>query len=166
MPDDARPVLSNISRARLQEVHPELARRIELMAEELASENIPIEVDTALRSAAQQDALYAIGRSLPGKEVTNAQGFQSNHVIGCAVDVSPQDDAGRPDWNASHPAWQRIVALAPQYGLRDGKSWHDLPHLELIEIPTEPTAAIQQLCHDEGVQAVWEELAIPTFGHS
>jgi peptidoglycan L-alanyl-D-glutamate endopeptidase CwlK len=165
MTDSTRPVLSNISRARLDEVHPELARRIETLADALAAEGIPIEVDTALRTAAGQDELFGQGRTLPGKKVTNARGYQSNHVIGCAVDVSPDDTVtGRPDWDAAHPAWQRIVALAPSFGLRDGKSWHDLPHLELAEIPTEPTEQIQQLCKSEGVEAVWEHLQVPTFG--
>jgi peptidoglycan L-alanyl-D-glutamate endopeptidase CwlK len=164
MTDNTKPTLSDLSRTRLAEIHPELARRVEMLADALATENIPIEVDTALRTAAQQDEIYAEGRTMPGKIVTHAQGYESNHVIGCAVDIAPDDPSNRPDWNADHPAWQRIVALAPTYGLRDGKSWHDLPHLELIEIPTEPTAAIQQLCRDEGVQAVWEVLAIPTFG--
>lgn len=158
-------MLSNLSNARLGEVHPELARRVRNLADALAAEGIPIEIDTALRTAAQQDALYAEGRTAPGREVTNAKGYESNHVIGCAVDVSPDDSVtGRPDWNASHPAWQRIVALAPQYGLRDGKSWHDLPHLELVDIPTEPTKEAQECCQLNGVTAVWALLDVPTFG--
>lgn len=166
MPDYTRPpALSSISLARLAEVHPELARRVELLANALMDEYLPIEVDTALRTAAQQHEIWRQGRELPGKEVTHADYYQSNHVIGCAVDVAPDDViTDRPDWNAGHPSWQRIVELAGKFGLRDGKSWHDLPHLELIEIPTEPTAEIQQLCRDEGVSAVWEELAIPKFG--
>lgn len=159
-------MLSNISLARLAEVHPELARRVSNLANALVAENIPIEVDTGLRTAAQQHQIWKQGREIPGKEITYADYFQSNHVIGCAVDVAPEDPNRRPDWNADHPAWQRIVALAPQYGLRDGKSWHDLPHLELIEISTEPTPEIQQICRDEGVSAVWEQLQIPVFGGS
>jgi peptidoglycan L-alanyl-D-glutamate endopeptidase CwlK len=165
MSDEGKTTLSDISRQRLAEVHPELRRRVENLADALIAEGIPIEVDTALRTAAQQDAIFAEGRTEPGKKVTNARGYQSNHVIGCAVDIAPDDTfTKRADWNPAHLDWQRIVALAPQYGLRDGKSWHDLPHLELIEIPTEPTQAIQELCRTEGVSAVWMELAIPTFG--
>lgn len=157
-------LFSTNSKALLAGVHPELARRVESLADALWEESILIQVDAGIRTAAEQDALWATGHTLPGKPVTNAKGFQSNHVIGCAVDVFPETvDTDAPDWNASHPSWQRIVALAPQYGLRDGKSWHDLPHLELIEIPTEPTAAIQELCQNEGVLTVWGALAIPTF---
>lgn len=157
-------MLSNLSLVRLNTSHPELVRRIMNLNGALEAENIVIEIDTALRTAAQQDELYAEGRTIPGKIVTHAQGYQSNHVIGCAVDVAPNDSVThRPDWNAAHPSWQRIVALAPTFGLRDGKSWHDLPHLELQEIPTEPTEKIQTLCRTDGVQAVWDELAIPEF---
>jgi D-alanyl-D-alanine carboxypeptidase len=162
MPDDTRETLSEASRTRLAEVHPELARRVVSLAEALALEGIHIEVDAGIRTAERQHAIWMQGRDLPGKIVTRADYYQSNHVIGCAVDVAPDDSiTSQPDWNASHPAWQRIVALVGNYGLRDGKSWHDLPHLELIEIPTEPAPEIQQLCSQEGIHAVWEELSIP-----
>ncbi len=157
-------MLSNLSIERLRQVHPELARRINNLVDALESEGIIIEIDAALRTAAQQDGIWAIGRTIPGVIVTHARGYQSNHVIGCAVDVFPVDPIlNRADWNAAHPSWQRIVALAPKFGLRDGKSWHDLPHLELAEIPTEPTPEIQELCRTGGVQAVWDELAIDEF---
>lgn len=157
-------MLSNISLARLQNVHPELARRVTKLADALWIVGIQIEVDTALRTAEEQDELFARGRTSPGKEVTNARGYQSNHVIGCAVDVSPEDSVTHlPDWNASHPGWQKIVSVGATYGLRDGKSWHDLPHLELVEVPTEPTEAVQQICKVDGVQAVWDHLNIPTW---
>jgi peptidoglycan LD-endopeptidase CwlK len=158
-------MLSNISLARLEETHPELQRRVKNLTDALAAEDIAIQIDAGLRTAQQQDNLFAVGRTMPGKIVTDARGFQSNHVIGCAVDVWVENvDTSQPDWDASHPAWQRIVALAPQYGLRDGKSWHDLPHLELVEVPTEPSEAAQQICKVDGVQAVWDSLNVPTFG--
>jgi peptidoglycan LD-endopeptidase CwlK len=156
-------MLSIRSTARLGTTHPECIRRVTALAAKLAGEGIPIEIDQAIRTATQQNGLWALGRSLPGKIVTNAQAYQSNHVIGCAVDIAPDGSNGRPDWNAGDPAWQRIVELAPDYGLRDGKSWHDLPHLELIEIPTEPTKEIQDLCQRQGVRAVWDALEIPEF---
>ncbi len=161
MSDAGKPTLSNISRERLAEVHPELRRRSELVIEGMAVQLVRIEVVRGLCTAAEQDAIWQIGRGLPGKIVTHARGYQSNHVIGCALDVAPEDSiTGKPDWNADHPVWQSIVRMAASYGLRDGKSWHDLPHLELMEIPTEPTEEIQQLCKSEGVQAVWKALNI------
>lgn len=154
-------MLSDISLARLASVHPELARRVKNVADELDTEGTTIQVNQGLRTSAQQTILYAQGRTLPGTKVTNAQGCQSNHVIGCAVDVEPVEGITEtPDWNATHPSWQRIVAVATKHKLRDGKSWHDLPHLELEEIPTEPTPEIQELMAKSGLQAVWDKLAI------
>lgn len=156
-------MFTNLSLARISEIHPELSRRLLAMEKTLLAEGIEIEIDQSLRTAAAQTDLWQIGRGLPGKIVTHAREYQSNHVIGCAVDISPRDPAGRADWDASHPCWQRIVELAPKFGLRDGKSWHDLPHLELIELPTEPTPEVQDLCRRQGVRAVWDHLAIPEF---
>lgn len=167
-------MLSNLSNARMGEVHPELARRVRNLADALDAEHISIQVSIGLRTAEQQNELFAMGRTLPGKKVTNASGYQSNHVIGCAVDVYPEeaveleDGAGRsgwqPDWNPEHASWKRIVALAPTFGLRDGISWHDMPHLELTDIPPEPTKEAQECCRLNGVTAVWAMLNVPTFG--
>jgi peptidoglycan LD-endopeptidase CwlK len=145
----------------LAEVHPALAARVKGLADALNAAGVFIQVTAGLRSPEQQDALYALGRTAPGKIVTQAQGFQSNHVIGCAVDVVAEDVTGLADWNPTHPSWAKIVELAPRYGLRDGKAWNDLPHLELVEVPPEPTGEIQELCKAEGIQAAWEELSIP-----
>mgnify|MGYP002477972077 CR=1 FL=1 len=40
-----------------------------------------------LRTDAEQDALYAIGRTKPGKVVTNARGGESLHNYGLAIDI-------------------------------------------------------------------------------
>lgn len=158
-------MLSNLSNARLGEVHPELARRVRNLADALDAEHIAIQVSMGLRTAEEQNQLFAMGRTEPGKKVTNASGYQSNHVIGCAVDVFPQDaDTGAPDWNPEHASWKRIVALAPTFGLRDGISWRDMPHLELADIPPEPTKEAQECCRLNGVTAVWAMLNVSTFG--
>src|SRR5438105_5154353 len=123
--------LDSISEARLVEVHPILSQRVHNLAAQL---DFPLRVTQGIRTVAQQDALYAQGRTQPGPIVTNAKGTESLHVLGCACDVCPMDLVdGDPDWNPSHTSWQRIVALAPTCGLRDGVSWKDEPHLELIE---------------------------------
>ena len=47
------------------------------------------------RTYAQQDALYAKGRTTSGSIVTNAKGGQSNHNFALAVDVFPLWDDGK-----------------------------------------------------------------------
>ena len=49
----------------------------------------PVRVTQGLRTYAEQDALYAQGRTTPGPIVTNARGGQSYHNFGLAIDVAP-----------------------------------------------------------------------------
>lgn len=136
---------------------PQLAALVRQMADQLALENITIRVTQGLRTWMDQDKLYAIGRILPGREVTKAKGGESWHNYGCAVDVAPFDE-GIPDWDLDHPAWARIVALGESLGLRSGISWKDEPHFELTgAYPPEPPAEIQAL-YSSGIQAVWDRI--------
>lgn len=125
---------------------------------QLEAMSFPIQVTQGMRTWAQQDALYA---QIP--KVTNARGGYSNHNFGLAADVAPFIGT-IPDWNTSHPGWKAIVALAPSCGLRDGISWRDEPHLELIEVSPVPTDEMRQTFLAAGVEAVWDELNIPVFG--
>jgi len=123
-------------------------------------------VTQGIRTVAQQNELWQIGRdaegNVVGKIVTNAIGTQSNHVIGLACDVCPMNiDDGQPDWDLNHKSWKRIIALAPNHGLRDGECFGDAPHLEPQEVPEIPTAELQQVYLDAGVEAAWRELSLP-----
>jgi peptidoglycan LD-endopeptidase CwlK len=144
-----------ISEARLAGVMPQLAALVRQLYERLAVENITIRVTQAVRTWADQDKLYAQGRTLPGKIVTNAKGGESWHNYGCAVDMAPMDD-GIPDWNLSHPAWARIVAVGQSLGMVDGISWKDEPHFELTgKYPLKPPQEIVDFYIKEGLPAVW-----------
>src|ERR1039457_3139237 len=104
-------MLDQLSDARLAMVHPALSIRIHNLADALT---VNIRVTAGIRSVAQQDALYAQGRTVPGEIVTDAQGTQSNHIYGFAADLCVMTD-GKPDWSQS--PW---IALAPSYSLRSG----------------------------------------------
>ncbi|WP_309244896.1 M15 family metallopeptidase [Bacillus sp. WMMC1349] len=49
-------------------------------------ENIYVQMTSGYRSFAEQNKLYAKGRTASGKIVTNAKAGQSNHNYGLAVD--------------------------------------------------------------------------------
>jgi len=154
--------LDNISLERLALVHPVLSARVQSLASQL---DFPIRVTQGIRTVAQQNALWQEGRdndgNVIGRTVTNAKGTESNHVLGLAIDLVPMDlPDDHPDWDENSASWQRIIVLAPVCGLRDGKSFHDEPHLELMEVPEVPTEEIQQVYLDAGVEAVWQELNI------
>jgi peptidoglycan LD-endopeptidase CwlK len=135
---------------------PQLADLARRMSEILLQENITIEITQGLRTVAEQNALYAEGRTSPGRIVTNAKGTESWHVLGCAVDVAPFDN-GIPDWNSRHPAWNRIVEVGESLGLASGISYKDEPHFELTgKYPPDPPQEVKDLYASGGLPAVWE----------
>jgi peptidoglycan LD-endopeptidase CwlK len=142
------------SENRLKKVHPELARRVRMVIENLAKAGMQIEVVQGLRTFAEQDALFAQGRTKPGKVVTNARGGQSNHNYGLAVDVVPFAN-GKPNWNAPNNIWVAIGTEAEKLGMEWGGNWKkfiDKPHIQL------PGLTIKQclsLFRKGGLEAVW-----------
>jgi len=156
------------SEARLQDVFPALAGCIRQMADMLANEGIDIRVVQALRTWAEQDALYAQGRTAPGKIVTNCRGGQSYHNFGLAVDCAPSKNGpGQPfdpDWNEQNPSWQRMVAVGQSIGLDCGATWRtfrDVPHFQLTgRFPEgEPSQEMIQLFKNGGTNAVWDAVS-------
>lgn len=82
-----------------------------------ASQGIDLLVVQALRTKEQQDALYAQGRTAPGKIVTNAKFGYSYHCYGMAYDVAIFK-TGQVVW--SGPEYVKIGALGKTLGLTWG----------------------------------------------
>jgi peptidoglycan L-alanyl-D-glutamate endopeptidase CwlK len=162
-------MMDSFSEKLLAEVHPALAEKVRSMAELLALENITIRVTTALRSWKEQAALYAEGRDANGNVVskslvvTHAKPGTSWHNYGLAADVAPFDN-GIPDWNASHPAWKRIVAVGESVGLVAGAKWRtfpDYPHFQLTgRLPVSPDDAVRAAYETGGQEAVWDDTGL------
>lgn len=92
---------------------------------------IKLRVTSALRTWAEQDELYAKGRTTSGKIVTNAKGGQSLHNYGLAIDVVEIRN-GSAIWNNSR--WNEIAALGKSLGFSWGGDWRsfkDKPHFEI-----------------------------------
>ena len=149
---------SATSYARLQEVHPELKRRINQLDAMLPS--LSLQATQGMRTWSEQDALYALGRTEPGAVVTDAKGGYSAHNFGYAVDLVPEDiTPGQPDWNVGHPAWKRLLAAAPSCGLAEGanfRTFPDNPHFYLEELPATPTDPMRTMYMNQGLQAIWD----------
>ena len=102
-------MLTDISLARLAEVHPELKRRIIQLDAMIPS--VSLQVTQGLRTWGQQNVLWEQGRTTAGPIVTNAPAGYSSHNFGYAVDIVPEDIMpGQPDWNVSNPGWRKILA--------------------------------------------------------
>lgn len=86
-----------------------------------------------LRSNAEQDALYAQGRTKPGDIVTWAQGGQSAHNYGLALDFVPLVN-GKPQWAPGSALYLQAIALAESEGMEAAARWplkkREYPHLQ------------------------------------
>jgi len=85
------------------------------------------------RTAEQQAALYAVGRTVMGRIVTDALPWESPHNYGCASDWVLWV-GGLPVWMMPNdPRWQAYYDACGVAGARAGASFrkHDRPHNEL-----------------------------------
>jgi peptidoglycan L-alanyl-D-glutamate endopeptidase CwlK len=85
-------------------------------------DGIELLITSTYRDNESQNALYAQGRTEPGKIVTNAKGGQSFHNYRCAVDVVPLVN-GKPDWDGTHPIWAKIGNYGKLAGLEWAGEW-------------------------------------------
>jgi peptidoglycan L-alanyl-D-glutamate endopeptidase CwlK len=115
---------------------PTVADKTRAVIKKLANEGIYICVAQGYRSKADQDALYAQGRTKGGKIVTNAKGGQSNHNYGVAVDLCLYSADGKTvSWQTGGP-FSKVVAAMKAGGFKWGGDWRsfkDNPHFELYD---------------------------------
>ena len=93
----------------------------------------PIVIASGARTIAEQNELYAKGRTAPGSVVTKARGGESSHNFGLAFDFAFGNAVGRPTWPEDGP-WEAVAEIGKQLGLEWGGDWQsfkDRPHLEL-----------------------------------
>jgi peptidoglycan L-alanyl-D-glutamate endopeptidase CwlK len=151
-----------ISAQRIALLYPELARRWTIIDGLLVNQGVEVRVTAGLRTWAQQDALYAQGRTAPGKIVTYAQGGQSWHQYGVALDFVPMLN-GIPQWNTSYPAWAITINLAKQWGLTSGADWPspktDIPHLQFTApYGDTPGNDVQAIYSMQSFAGVWQAM--------
>jgi peptidoglycan hydrolase-like protein with peptidoglycan-binding domain len=147
--------IDRINAAQLARVAPALQNRGQKFIDAARADGVIVQIVQGLRTFAEQNALYKIGRrGIKGeKKVTNAIGGQSLHNYGLALDFAPVID-GEPNWDdenfVSFPKW------AAQAGLESGAAWRkfvDTPHVQDDEGMT--LAEVQKLYKAGGLAAVW-----------
>lgn len=91
-----------------------------------------------LRTIAEQDKLYAQGRTTPGAIVTKARGGYSYHNYGLAIDIAfVVNGKGawdiKPDYDGDGVSdWMEVVQVFKEYGWEAGIDWKfcDPPHFQ------------------------------------
>jgi peptidoglycan L-alanyl-D-glutamate endopeptidase CwlK len=115
-------------------LHPPFARLVErwLAGQDALGRHITLV--QGRRTIAEQDTLFAQGRTTAGRRVTNARGGFSFHNYGLAIDfldAGLDDKVQQADWEATDYA--EIVRPAVAMGMEWGGAWRknvDRPHLE------------------------------------
>lgn len=121
----------------LATVVPEMREKVLQLLEYMHSIGAPMTATDGNRTTSEQQALYAQGRTKPGRIVTNADGIKkkSNHQGGRAVDCTFVDAHGKPHWPDAAP-WKEYGTAAKSLGLKWGGDFKsmkggDRPHVEL-----------------------------------
>lgn len=126
----------------INDLHPKLQKKIVELKSACTAQGIKIGFSECLRTVAEQDALYAKGRTAPGNIVTNCKGstYSSMHQWGVAadfyliMDVDGDGETSDDAFNNSTKLFERVGKLAESIGLEWGGSWKsfkDLPHIQL-----------------------------------
>ncbi|MGI9215155.1 MAG: M15 family metallopeptidase [Gammaproteobacteria bacterium] len=137
-----------ITLERIKLIHPKLRDELNAIYDEICAAltgKAMCRFAYTLRTFAEQDVLYAQGRSKPGNKVTNAKGGQSYHNYGMAVDIVllvDKDGNGtfeEASWDTKtdfdkdgKSDWQEVVSIFKRYGWTWGGDWKfvDAPHFE------------------------------------
>ncbi|WP_127506612.1 M15 family metallopeptidase [Paenibacillus humicus] len=130
------------SAAKLIGLLPVVAAAASALIERCYNRGVPIVITQGLRTYAEQDALYAQGRTKPGAIVTNARGGYSNHNFGVAIDFALLlPDGNKCSWDTKRDDdrdgvadWNEVVTEAKRLGFTWGGDWRtftDLPHFEM-----------------------------------
>jgi peptidoglycan L-alanyl-D-glutamate endopeptidase CwlK len=128
---------------KLSDLHPLMQPLAAKFVAECTKEGIDVLITCTYRSGAEQNQLFEIGRTLPGKKVTNAKAGQSAHNFmlkglpaAKAFDCVPMR-AGKCVWGTSGEdgeLWQQLGAIGERLGLEwagHWKSFKEFPHFQL-----------------------------------
>jgi peptidoglycan L-alanyl-D-glutamate endopeptidase CwlK len=111
-------------------LNPTFEQKLDRFEAELLKHGLHVRMTCGYRSIAEQNRLYAQGRTKPGKIVTQAKGGYSWHNFGLAADYVFLDADGRATYAGP---WSKFGQIAESCGLEWGGSWKtfkDRPHVQ------------------------------------
>lgn len=136
-----------INSRRIEDLHPTVAAMAFNLLSKCKQAGIDIIITSTYRDHESQAALYAQGRTAPGRKVTNARPGQSWHNWRLAFDVVPLRN-GKPVWGTAGNGidndptdddrddlelWQRVGAIGESVGLEWAGRWtsfREFPHFQ------------------------------------
>jgi D-alanyl-D-alanine carboxypeptidase-like protein/LysM domain-containing protein len=139
-------------------VAPKLAQNARTLIEACRNAGVTIRIDKALRTWAEQDALFASGRTAPGPIRTYARGGESFHNFGLAFDILLLEQ-GKVTWDGRHPGWRLAGDIGTSLGLLWGGNWKSLRDMPHFELRGRLTLKDCRTLYAGGINAVWNALA-------
>lgn len=135
--------MEQITIGRVNKLHPKIRLEVGSIIDKLEAANnniIAVRIVQGLRTFAEQDAIYAQGRTAPGKIVSNAKGGYSNHNYGLAFDFCLLHKDKSISWSLHEDLdadgiadWMEVVSAFKAAGFAWGGDWKsikDYPHIE------------------------------------
>lgn len=148
------------------QLHPELQIKVGQLKALCEANGITIGISECLRTVAEQDALYAKGRTTGGSIVTNCKGstYSSMHQWGVAfdfylqVDVDGDGKTSDDAFNDSTGLFEKVGKLGQSIGLEWGGAWKsikDKPHFQLPDWGSTASKLKKQYGTPEKFMATW-----------
>lgn len=136
-------------------LHPELQVKAKQLIQEAAKAGYEIIITQTLRTKAEQDELYAQGRTKPGNIVTQAKYPQSLHCWGVAFDIAVVI-GGKANWDTKH--YDKIGPIGEALGLVWGGRWKNFPDRPHFELPGYSWSnLVKQYGTPENFMKTWKE---------
>lgn len=139
--------------------HPRLQKLAAELVEKCSEQGLKIKIGETYRTVAEQDALYAQGRTEPGNIVTNAPGksYSSYHQWGTAFDIFRNDGSGA--YNESGKFFERVGQIGKAIGLEWGGDWKsivDKPHFQLPDWGSSTSGIKKVYSNPEAFMKTWK----------
>lgn len=115
----------------LLKVQPTFANLLIELKKHYQEKGVEVKYISGTRTWAEQDALYAQGRTKPGPIVTRAKGGESNHNFSIAVDAGLFTPDGK--YLGTSPLYKEIGPIVAKFPtLEWGGNWKfvDEPHIQ------------------------------------
>ncbi|MFC7061915.1 M15 family metallopeptidase [Halobacillus seohaensis] len=123
------------------ELHPTVDKKKDELIEKAKGIGINVVITDGVRSIEEQEEIYERGRSKEGEIVSYAEGGESYHNYGLAIDFALATAEGNVIWDTERDLngngeadWMEVVEIAKGLGFEWGGDWEsfeDYPHLQM-----------------------------------
>jgi hypothetical protein len=156
-----------------KQLHPELQEIIPVLISACKKAGINITITECYRTVAEQDAMYAQGRTKRGKIITKARGitYSSLHQWGVAVDfcldMDVDGDGQKSDdiFNDDYGLFRKVGTIGKDLGLTWGGDWkslQDKPHFQLARFSKDGTASYLKSTYGTPTKFIKSWIKVPT----